>query len=180
MPPRTMLVTGSCGLIGSEVCTHFARKGFRIVGIDNNQRAVFFGPEGDTRWSRERLTREIPEYTHYAIDVRDRPAVLEVVADVSPHVIVHTAAQPSHDRAARIPFDDFETNAIGTLNVLEAARRYCPEAAFVHMSTNKVYGDLPNSIPLLELETRWEYADDRFSNGIPESFSIDQSTHSLF
>jgi CDP-paratose 2-epimerase len=175
-----MLVTGSCGLIGSEVCTYFHSQGFRIAGIDNNQRALFFGPDGDTRWSRERLIREIRDYAHSEIDIRNRAAVLEVVAGVRPDAIVHTAAQPSHDRAASIPFDDFETNATGTLNLLEAVRKYCPESPFVHMSTNKVYGDRPNLIPLVEMETRWEYADERFGNGIPESFPIDQSTHSLF
>jgi len=177
---RTALVTGSCGLIGSEVSIYFSRQGFRIAGIDNNQRAAFFGPEGDTRGSLERLTREIPGYRHHDIDIRNREAVLGLVADLRPAAIIHTAAQPSHDRAASIPFDDFEVNALGTLNLLEAARRSCPESPFLHMSTNKVYGDRPNTIPLRELETRWEYDDPAFAEGIPESFSIDQSKHSLF
>ncbi len=177
---RNALVTGSCGLIGSEVCLHLARHGFRIFGVDNNQRAVFFGPEGDTSWSLQRLRDNIPDYTHFDLDIRDREGVLRLAAEVKPEAIVHTAAQPSHDRAAAIPFDDFDTNAGGTLNLLEAARRACPEAPFVHMSTNKVYGDLPNSIRLRELETRWDYDDPQYSHGIPETFSIDQSKHSLF
>lgn len=177
---RTAIVTGSCGLIGSEVCEHFYRWGFRIVGIDNNQRAVFFGPEGDTSWALQWLQSAIPEYEHHAVDIRDRAAVLRTVAELKPDVIIHTAAQPSHDRAAAIPFDDFDTNATGTLNLLEAARRACPESPFIHMSTNKVYGDLPNTIRLKELESRWDYDDARYENGIPESFSIDQSKHSLF
>jgi CDP-paratose 2-epimerase len=177
---KQALVTGSCGLIGSEVSTYFHERGFHIVGIDNNQRAVFFGPDGDTRWSLKRLRSEIPGYQHHPVDIRDRDAVLQIVKSLKPDVIIHTAAQPSHDRAAAIPFDDFHTNASGTLNLLEAARRYAPEAPFLHMSTNKVYGDLPNSIALRELDTRWEYADPQYANGIAEDFSIDQSMHSLF
>jgi CDP-paratose 2-epimerase len=176
---KTALVTGSCGLIGSEVCVHLA-KNYRVAGIDNNQRAVFFGPEGDTRWTLRRLQANIPGYTHHDLDIRDRQGILHLVAEIKPDVIVHTAAQPSHDRAAAIPFDDFDTNAVGTLNLLEAARRNCPESPFVHMSTNKVYGDLPNTIALRELETRWDYADPSYKHGIPETFSIDQSKHSLF
>jgi CDP-paratose 2-epimerase len=177
---KNALVTGSCGLIGSEVSLHLARHGYRIYGIDNNQRAVFFGPEGDTSWSLQHLRTSIDDYTHYSLDIRDRPAILQLVANLKPDVIVHTAAQPSHDRAAAIPFDDFDTNAVGTLNLLEAARRACPESPFVHMSTNKVYGDLPNTIRLRELETRWDYDDPQFAHGIPETFSIDQSKHSIF
>lgn len=174
------MITGSCGLIGSEVSLYFGRNGFEIYGVDNNQRAVFFGPEGDTRWSLNRLRSNIAKYRHFDIDIRDRNGILHLVAEVRPDVIIHTAAQPSHDRAAAIPFDDFDTNAVGTLNLLEAARRSCPEAPFVHMSTNKVYGDLPNTIPLRELETRWDYADPQYEHGIPETFSIDQSKHSIF
>ncbi|HEY6990735.1 MAG TPA: NAD-dependent epimerase/dehydratase family protein [Bryobacteraceae bacterium] len=177
---KRALVTGSCGLIGSEVCLHLAKHGYRIFGVDNNERAVFFGPEGDTRWSLARLRGQILDYSHYDIDIRNRTEILQLVADVRPNAIVHTAAQPSHDRAAAIPFADFDTNAVGTLNLLEAARRACPEAPFVHMSTNKVYGDLPNTIALRELETRWDYDDPAFANGIPETFSIDQSKHSIF
>jgi len=177
---RAALVTGSCGLIGSEVCTYLARRGFAITGIDSNERAVFFGPEGDTRWTLERLKRTIPSYRHLNIDIRNREGILNIVRELRPQVIVHTAAQPSHDRAASIPFADFDTNAVGTLNLLEAARRTCPESPFVHLSTNKVYGDLPNTIALRELETRWDYADPAYGNGIAETFSIDQSKHSLF
>jgi len=177
---KKALVTGSCGLIGSEVCVHLARNGYSICGIDNNERAVFFGPEGDTRWSLQRLRSEIRGYDHRGLDIRNREGVLRLVAETKPNIIVHTAAQPSHDRAAAIPFDDFDTNAAGTLNLLEAARQASPEAPFVHMSTNKVYGDLPNTIALKELETRWDYAEPAYEHGIPETFSIDQSKHSLF
>ena len=175
-----ILITGSSGLIGSEVCSYFGNQGHEIHGIDNNQRAVFFGPQGDTSWRRSELVESLPSYTHHDLDIRDRPKVMDLVKQLKPDAIVHTAAQPSHDKAASIPFDDFEVNATGTLNFLEAARQFCPEAPFVHMSTNKVYGDGPNQLRLVELETRWEYEDAEFANGIPESFSIDQCTHSLF
>jgi CDP-paratose 2-epimerase len=178
--PKRLLVTGSSGLIGSEVCLHFARKGWEIHGVDNNQRAVFFGPAGDTRWNQARLSSEITSYQHHEVDIRDRPAVLQLLKTVRPDAIVHTAAQPSHDRAAAIPFDDFDTNAVGTFNLLEATRQSSPEAPFVHMSTNKVYGDRPNTIKLRELETRWDYDDPQYVEGIAEDFSIDQSKHSLF
>ena len=174
---KSILVTGSSGLIGSEVCVYFAAQGYTIHGIDNNQRAVFFGPQGDTRWNQGRLARDIKGFVHQELDIRDRAGVLALVKSVKPDVIVHTAAQPSHDRAAAIPFDDFDTNAVGTLNLLEAARQACPESPFVHMSTNKVYGDAPNLIKLAELATRWDYADPAYANGIPESFTIDQSKH---
>ena len=174
------LVTGSSGLIGSEVSLFFASQGCQIHGVDNNQRATFFGPQGDTRWNQSRLQKQIPDFRHHELDIRDRQGVIDLVASVRPDVIIHTAAQPSHDRAAAIPFDDFDTNAVGTLNLLEAARRACPEAPFVHMSTNKVYGDRPNTIALQELATRWDYADANYEHGIAETFSIDQSKHSLF
>lgn len=175
-----LLVTGSSGLIGSEVCLHFADLGWEIHGVDNNQRAVFFGPQGDTRWNQSRLTGQIKGFQHHELDIRDREGILQFVAELKPDAIVHTAAQPSHDRAAAIPFDDFDTNAAGTLNFLEAVRRSCPESPFVHMSTNKVYGDRPNAIALHELETRWDYADPAYADGIAEDFPIDQSKHSLF
>nr|WP_202863970.1 NAD-dependent epimerase/dehydratase family protein [Ereboglobus luteus] len=179
--PKKLLVTGSSGLIGSEVCTYFARElGCAVHGVDNNQRAVFFGPQGDTRWNQQRLARELPAFQHHELDIRDRAGVLALVKEIRPDIIVHTAAQPSHDRAAAIPFDDFDTNAVGTLNLLEAARQACPEAPFINMSTNKVYGDAPNRIALTELETRWDYADPAYANGIAETFTIDQSKHSLF
>lgn len=180
MASRKLLVTGSSGLIGSEVCEFFAGEGWQIHGVDNNQRAVFFGDSGDTRWNQQRLQTELSDFHHHEIDIRDRPGILELLADVKPDAIIHTAAQPSHDRAAAIPFDDFDTNAVGTLNLLEAARQGCPESPFVHMSTNKVYGDRPNTIPLKELETRWDYDDPAYEHGIAEDFSIDQSKHSLF
>jgi CDP-paratose 2-epimerase len=176
----TVLVSGSCGLIGSEVSLFFARNGSRIVGIDNNYRSVFFGPEGDTSWVLERLQRDIVYYRHENFDIRNRAALFELMEDSRPDLIVHCAAQPSHDRAAAIPFLDFEVNAVGTLNMLEAARRACPESPFIYMSTNKVYGDRPNAIRLEELDTRWDYADAAFENGIPENFAIDQSRHSIF
>ncbi|QDA61944.1 NAD-dependent epimerase/dehydratase family protein [Hymenobacter jejuensis] len=178
---RKLLVTGSSGLIGSEVAVHFAERGWQIYGLDNNQRAVFFGPQGDTRWNQSRLAIQLGSaFHHHELDIRDRQGVLKLLKDIRPDAIVHTAAQPSHDRAAAIPFDDFDTNAIGTLNLLEAVRQACPESPFVHMSTNKVYGDRPNTITLTELETRWDYADPDYADGIAESFSIDQSKHSLF
>lgn len=173
-------MTGSCGLIGSEVCIHFSRAGYEVSGVDNNQRAVFFGADGDTSWSLQRLRADIPKYDHHNLDIRDRPGVSSLLQKTRPDVIVHTAAQPSHDRAAQIVFDDFDTNAGGTLNLLEAARLHAPEAVFIHMSTNKVYGDGPNKLNLIEDETRWDYADSEFRYGIPETFSIDQSLHSLF
>lgn len=177
---RKALVTGSCGLIGSEVTRFFARMGFSITGIDSNHRAVFFGPEGDTSWVLGQLQSEIPTYRHMAIDIRDREAVLTLMKDLKPDLIIHTAAQPSHDRAADIPFLDFEVNAMGTLHMLEATRRFCAESPFIHMSTNKVYGDRPNTLNLVELETRWDYADPAFEHGIAEDLSIDQSKHSIF
>jgi len=181
MIQKRILVTGSSGLIGSEVCTYFAKElNYKVYGIDNNQRAVFFGESGDTRWNQARLQAELPNFVHNELDIRNRTDVMLLMAQIKPDAIVHTAAQPSHDRAAGIPFDDFDTNAVGTLNMLEAARRFAQQAPFVNMSTNKVYGDAPNRISLKEEDTRWEYADPVYVNGIPETFSIDQSTHSLF
>lgn len=178
---KSIVVTGSSGLIGSEVAEYFGRTlGYAVHGVDNNQRAAFFGPDGDNRWNQARLQRDLPSFTHHELDIRDRSAVASLVKEVRPMAIVHAAAQPSHDRAAAIPFDDFDTNAVGTLNLLEAARQHCPEAPFVHMSTNKVYGDAPNRIALRELETRWDYADAAYARGIAETLTIDQSTHSLF
>jgi len=178
--PNRILVTGSSGLIGSGVCAYFARLGFEIHGVDNDQRAVFFGPQADTRWNQRRLQATLRSFSHHELDIRNRAGIAELVKSVRPVLLVHTAAQPSHDRAAAIPFDDFETNALGTLNLLEACRQHAPEAVFIHMSTNKVYGDAPNRIPLIELEKRWDYADEHREHGIPETFSIDQCLHSLF
>ena len=178
---KTLLVTGSSGLIGSEVCVYFARElGCQVNGVDSNQRAVFFGPQGDTRWNQQRLQQSLSAFVHHELDIRDRAGVLALIKKIRPNIIVHAAAQPSHDRAAAIPFDDFDTNAVGTLNMLEAARQFCPESPFIHMSTNKVYGDAPNRIKLKELETRWDYDDPSYAEGISENFTIDQSKHSLF
>ena len=175
-----LLVTGSNGLIGSEVSEYFDGRGWEVHGVDNNQRAGFFGPEGDTRWRQNQLEKTLSRFSHHELDVRDRQGVLDCLEQLKPDAIVHTAAQPSHDKAADIPFDDFDTNAVGTLNMLEGVRRHAPDAPFVHMSTNKVYGDAPNRIALQELDTRWEYDDPTYANGIPETFPIDQSMHSLF
>jgi len=175
-----ILITGSSGLIGSEVCSYFSQQGHLIHGIDNNQRAVFFGSDGDTSWRLKELQQTIESFNHHDLDVRDRKKVIELVENIRPDAFVHAAAQPSHDKATSIPFDDFDINAVGTLNLLEAARQHCPESPFVHMSTNKVYGDGPNNIALSELPTRWEFQDPNYANGIPETFSIDQCKHSLF
>jgi CDP-paratose 2-epimerase len=177
---KKMLVTGSGGLIGSEVVSYFAEQGWEIHGIDNNMRADFFGPQGDTRWNQERLKATYSNFRHYDLDIRNRQAILEFVKQLKPDAIVHTAAQPSHDLAASRPFDDFDVNAVGTLNLVEANRRTNPNVPFVHLSTNKVYGDAPNELNLKELETRWDYADPEYYNGIKENFRIDQSKHSLF
>jgi CDP-paratose 2-epimerase len=177
---RTILITGSNGLIGSEIVRHFHERGWQVHGVDNNMRAEFFGPHGDTRWNQERLLAECRGFNHHEQDVRDRAGILELVARIRPHALVHAAAQPSHDLAASRPFDDFDVNAGGTLNLLEAVRRYCAESPFVYMSTNKVYGDAPNRIRLRELETRWDYDDERYANGIAEDCSIDQCKHSVF
>ena len=175
-----ILVTGSSGLIGSEVVTFFCEEGWEVFGVDNNMRADFFGAQGDTRWNRKRLQAAYANFTHHELDIRNRTGVLELLKEVKPSAVVHAAAQPSHDLAASRPWDDFDVNAVGTLNLLEAARRICPESPFVHMSTNKVYGDGPNFVPLRELETRWDYAEPAYADGIAESFSIDQSLHSVF
>jgi len=177
---KKLLVTGSSGLIGSEVCTYFDNAGYEIYGIDSNQRSVFFGPSGDTRWNQQRLQENLKNFSHIELDIRDREGILKIVKEIKPDAIVHTAAQPSHDKAAAIPFDDFDTNAVGTFNLLEATRQYSTDVPFVHLSTNKVYGDAPNKISMIELETRWDYADDKYVNGIDENFTIDQSKHSLF
>lgn len=177
---KKMLVTGSSGLIGSEVVSYFVRQGWEIYGIDNNMRADFFGPQGDTRWNQKRLEATYSNFHHQEIDIRDRQAIVEYVKQLKPDAVVHTAAQPSHDLAASRPFDDFDVNAAGTLNLVEANRQTNPDVPFVHLSTNKVYGDAPNELNLKELETRWDYADPGYYHGIKEDFRIDQSKHSLF
>ncbi len=179
-----VIVTGSAGLIGAETVRHFAREGHIIAGIDNDMRAYFFGAEASTRWSAEQLKTDFAQYRHYTADIRDYPALEAVFKEYAGEIVlvIHTAAQPSHDWAAREPLTDFGVNALGTLNMLELTRRYAPEAPFIFTSTNKVYGDAPNSLPLVERETRWEvepghpYAE----HGIDESMSIDQCKHSIF
>src|SRR5438552_14572056 len=175
-----MLVTGSSGLIGSEVVSHFDASGWDVHGIDNNMRAEFFGPQGDTRWNQHRLEATCRRFTHHELDIRDRQAVAKCIDELRPDAIVHTAAQPSHDLAAKRPFDDFDVNALGTMNLLEAMRQFVPESVFVFMSTNKVYGDAPNDLPLRELETRWDYGRPEDYKGIREDMRIDRSKHSLF
>lgn len=177
---KKMLVTGSSGLIGSEVVSFFAEAGWDVHGVDNNMRADFFGPQGDTRWNQERLSETFKNFHHKEMDIRDRGTIVEFVKQLKPDAIVHTAAQPSHDLAASRPFDDFDVNAVGTLNMLEATRQTNPDVPFVHLSTNKVYGDAPNELKLDELETRWDYGDPEYYNGIKEDFRIDQSKHSIF
>lgn len=175
-----VLVTGSSGLIGSEAVAFFDEFGFPVTGIDNNMRADFFGPQGDTEQNRRRLQARCPKFQHIELDIRDRQRVDALFAGRQFELIIHAAAQPSHDLAAQRPFDDFDVNAVGTLNLLEACRRHTPDAVFILMSTNKVYGDGPNHIPLKELATRWDYADPQYALGIPESFSVDHTLHSLF
>jgi len=177
---RQIIVTGSSGLIGSEVSTSFSAAGWHVHGVDNNMRESFFGAAGNTRWNQRRLEETLAQFSHHEVDIRNRAAVADLIDTIRPDAIVHCAAQPSHDLAASRPFDDFDVNAGGTLNLLEAARHFCPEAPFVHMSTNKVYGDRPNDIAMIEQETRWDYDDPAYAGGIAESFSIDQSKHSLF
>lgn len=177
---KKMLVTGSSGLIGSEVCAYFHGQGWMIHGVDNNTRATFFGPQGDTRWNQRRLQADLKNFRHHELDIRDRKGALALIHELRPDVIVHTAAQPSHDLAAKIPFDDFDTNAVGTINLLEATRLHTPETVFVHMSTNKVYGDAPNELALIEQPKRWEYGSPHDFDGIAEHMRIDQSKHSLF
>src|SRR2546421_6513454 len=175
-----VLVTGSSGLIGSEAVEHFDRQGHEVVGVDNNMRRVFFAPAGDTLWNLERLKRLTKRFTHAALDIRDRTSIEELLRIHRFDLIVHCAAQPSHDKAREIPLLDFEVNALGTVNLLEATRQHSPEAVFVFLSTNKVYGDAPNEIPLKELEKRYDYARAEDFAGVAETCRIDQSLHSLF
>jgi CDP-paratose 2-epimerase len=177
------LVTGSAGLIGSEACRRFHSEGFDVIGIDNDMRARFFGPEASTAGNRDRLCKRLPRYRHFEVDIRDSEGLAGIFGRYGHDmkVIVHTAAQPSHDWAVREPLTDFGVNALGTLHLLEATREHCPEAVFIFTSTNKVYGDTPNRLPLMELERRWEIEPGHvFQHGIDESMSVDQTTHSLF
>lgn len=175
-----VLVTGSCGLIGSEAAIHYAEKKHEVVGIDNNLRKYFFGPKGDTSSVRATLESSFKNYKHQAVDIRDREAVFKLMENFRPDFIVHAAAQPSHDWAAKEPFTDFEVNAMGTLNLLEAFRQFTPKSVFCLLSTNKVYGDAPNHLPLEEKETRYEYFGSLRGRGIDERLSIDHCLHSLF
>jgi len=178
---KKILVTGSGGLIGSETVKFFHEKGFEVVGIDNDMRQYFFGPEASTKWSVDHLIKNIPSYKHHAADIRDNEAIEKIFKDNKFDLIVHAAAQPSHDWAAKEPFTDFSVNSAGTLVMLENFRKYCPEAVFIYTSTNKVYGDTPNYLPLVELETRYEIDESHpFHKGIDETMSIDQTKHSLF
>src|SRR5271165_1538077 len=178
------VITGSAGLIGAEAARFFAGKGLDIVGIDNDMRRQFFGDEASTAWNRQRLETELKAYRHCDMDIRDQSAVADLFGRYGSAigVVIHAAAQPSHDWAAKAPFVDFSINASGTLNLLEATRQYCPNACFIFTSTNKVYGDTPNRLPLVEQPTRWELPDDHpyGRHGIDESMSIDQTMHSLF
>jgi CDP-paratose 2-epimerase len=175
-----VLVTGSNGLIGSEAVGYFDALGADVVGVDNNMRATFFGKDGDTRWNQARLEKATKHFRHVELDIRNREAVLGLLEKEPFDLIVHCAAQPSHDLAAKMPFEDFDVNAVGTMNLLESTRRHRPDAVFVLLSTNKVYGDSPNELPLKELETRWEYADAKDFHGVSEECRIDRTLHSLF
>jgi CDP-paratose 2-epimerase len=179
-----VLITGSAGLIGSEASNFFAGLGFDIVGIENDMRKQFFGAEASTTWNQQRLKTDLgTKYRHADFDIRDQGQIERLFSDLGKNIelVIHTAAQPSHDWAARDPHADFSVNATGTLNLLEATRQFCPEAPFIFTSTNKVYGDTPNRLPLIELETRWEIDPSHpFSVGIDETMSIDQTLHSLF
>jgi CDP-paratose 2-epimerase len=178
--PWNVLVTGSSGLIGSEAVEYFDHQGHKVVGVDNNMRAVFFGPPGDTSWNLERLKSATRQFTPVPLDIRDRDGVMTLFRENRFDLIIHCAAQPSHDKAADIALLDFEVNALGTVNLLEAARQHCREAAFIFMSTNKVYGDAPNEKPLRETETRYDYSDPADYEGIDETCRIDRTMHSLF
>lgn len=178
---KIVLVTGSAGLIGSESVRFFCQKGFQVIGIDNDMRSYFFGIDASTQWNKKRLEDQYKNYRHITIDIRDSEQIDEVFKKHNFDLIIHTAAQPSHDWAAREPLTDFTINALGTLILLEATRKYSPEAVFIFTSTNKVYGDRPNTLPLVEQETRWEIpVDHPYNNGIDESMSIDTCLHSLF
>jgi CDP-paratose 2-epimerase len=178
------VISGSAGLIGAEAARFFAAKGLDVVGIDNDMRHEFFGAEASTLWARHRLQIELKGYRHFDVDIRDQQSVTDIFGRYNTNVavVVHTAAQPSHDWAAKAPVVDFSVNAVGTLTLLEATRQFCPEACFIFTSTNKVYGDTPNLLPLIEQETRWELPESHSfgRHGIDESMSIDHTTHSLF
>ena len=175
-----VLVTGSSGLIGSETVEHFDRAGNFTVGVDNNMRKVFFGPQGDTNWNLDRLKRVTRRFTHVGLDIRDKNSVFDLFEQYQFNLVIHCAAQPSHDKAKQIPLMDFQVNALGTMHLLEATRIHAPDAVFIHMSTNKVYGDAPNELPLVELDTRFDFARPEHRDGIDETCRIDRCLHSLF
>ncbi len=175
-----VLVTGSSGLIGSEAVEYYDRRGHRVIGVDNNMRRQFFGEAGDTLWNRDRLLAKTRQFIHFDLDIRDRGAVDQLFDNYSFDLIIHCAAQPSHDKAREIPLIDFDVNAVGTVNLLEATRQTRPDAVFIFMSTNKVYGDAPNEVPLIEKEKRWEYARPEDFDGISETCRIDSCLHSVF
>lgn len=175
-----VLVTGSSGLVGSEAVRFYDGNGHTVVGIDNNMRAEFFGPAGDTSWNLQKLQRQTTAFEHHNIDIRDRVSINAIFAAAPFDLVIHSAAQPSHDKACEIPLIDFEVNAMGTLNLLEATRQHCPEAVFCFLSTNKVYGDAPNELPLDEGPTRYDYAHAEDHDGIDETCRIDQCLHSIF
>jgi CDP-paratose 2-epimerase len=175
-----ILITGSSGLIGSEAVEYFDRQGHRVIGVDNNMRREFFGPEGDTLWNLARLKNSAPRFEHHDLDIRNRPDVFALFQQNRFDAILHCAAQPSHDKAKEIPLVDFEVNALGTAYLLEAMRQFCPEARFVFLSTNKVYGDAPNEKPMKEFATRYDYADPADAEGIDEQCRIDRTMHSIF
>lgn len=175
-----VIITGSSGLIGSEAVSFYAENGCDIIGVDNNMREDFFGSSGSTLWNRDQLLKKFSNFVSHDVDIRDEEKISALFKDFKPELIIHCAAQPSHDLAAKIPIKDFTVNANGTLNLLEAMRNHCSEANFIYMSTNKVYGDNPNFIPMKELELRYDYSKKEYENGIPETFSIDHCKHSLF
>lgn len=177
---KKVIVTGSSGLIGSEAVQYYDAQGYTITGVDNNMRREFFGAKGDTTWNLDRIKRATKHFTHCDLDIRNREGVLALFKEQQPDLIVHCAAQPSHDKAKDIPLIDFDVNAVGTINLLEATRQFSPEAVFIHMSTNKVYGDAPNELSLVETETRYDYALPEDYHGISEACRIDRCLHSLF
>ena len=180
---KIALITGSCGLVGSESSAFFSKKGFKIIGIDNNTRKFLFGKDGDISWVKKKLKKNLKNYSHFNTDIRNYSALKKIFFKYKKNikVIIHAAAQPSHDWAKNKPFIDFDINARGTLNLLELTKQYCPKAPFIFMSTNKVYGDNPNFLPLIEKKTRWEIKDThKYKTGIDESMSIDNCTHSFF
>ena len=175
-----ILVTGSNGLVGSETCTYFSNNNYEVYGIDNNMRKEFFGIQGDTTWNLERLKKNLSNFVHYDIDIRNYSGLESIFTEIQFDAVIHCAAQPSHDKASQIPLIDFSVNANGTLNLLELYRQYSPDGVFVYLSTNKVYGDSPNELPLIEKEKRFEYKLKEHFNGIDENCRIDRCLHSIF